>query len=286
MFSLTVHVIKKTPPNAFNRLNHPAHKNDGINRTQTMRFYPFVFTGKEKDEETGYGYFGARYMDHELMTMWLSVDPLADKYPSISPYHYCHWNPILFTDPDGRNDSIILHGDLSSRKSAIIQMNTQLINISIDEKTNGSLTYSGVPVTEEEKYIANIIDSKLVTVHLHVQMDNNIYGIMKINEGGGAFMGNTLEYSDKGDPIHANAKQFVNVKTTRDNDQRKGILIWHEVSEAYEGGLISLRRGQFSPATGTQSVYIQAHQEADKHFNGNLIKYELKEGIYGYSLTK
>ena len=28
----------------------------------------FTFTGKERDEETGYGYFGARYMDHELMT--------------------------------------------------------------------------------------------------------------------------------------------------------------------------------------------------------------------------
>ena len=44
-------------------------------------------TGKEKDEETGYGYFGARYTDHELMTMWLSVDPMTDKYPSISPYN-------------------------------------------------------------------------------------------------------------------------------------------------------------------------------------------------------
>ena len=54
----------------------------------------FTFTGKERDNETGYGYFGARYMDHELMTMWLSVDPLADKYPSISPYAYCAWNPV------------------------------------------------------------------------------------------------------------------------------------------------------------------------------------------------
>ena len=49
-------------------------------------------TGKEKDTETGYGYFGARYMDHELMTMWLSVDPMADKYPSMSPYANCAWN--------------------------------------------------------------------------------------------------------------------------------------------------------------------------------------------------
>ena len=59
-------------------------------------------TGKERDEETGYGYFGARYMDHELMTMWLSVDPMADKYPSISPYAYCAWNPVKLVDPDGR----------------------------------------------------------------------------------------------------------------------------------------------------------------------------------------
>ena len=63
----------------------------------------FTFTGKELDEETGYGYFGARYMDHELMTMWLSVDPMADKYPGISPYSYCAWNPVKLVDPDGRD---------------------------------------------------------------------------------------------------------------------------------------------------------------------------------------
>ena len=84
-------------------MNQIAHKNEGENRTQTMRFHPIVFTGKEKDEETGYGYFGARYMDHELTGMWLSVDPMADEYPGISPYAYCAWNPIKMIDPDGRD---------------------------------------------------------------------------------------------------------------------------------------------------------------------------------------
>lgn len=37
------------------------------------------------------------------MTMWLSVDPMADKYPSISPYAYCAWNPVKLVDPDGRD---------------------------------------------------------------------------------------------------------------------------------------------------------------------------------------
>lgn len=61
------------------------------------------FTGKEKGYETGYHYFGARYNDSELLTGWLSVDPMADKYPSMSPYKYCAWNPVKLVDPDGRD---------------------------------------------------------------------------------------------------------------------------------------------------------------------------------------
>jgi len=61
----------------------------------------FKFTGKERDQETGYDYFGARYYSSEL-SVWLSVDPLADKYPSTSPFMYVLGNPIRYTDPDGR----------------------------------------------------------------------------------------------------------------------------------------------------------------------------------------
>ena len=34
--------------------------------------------------------------------IWLSPDPLLDKYPYISPYAYCNWNPVKNIDPDGR----------------------------------------------------------------------------------------------------------------------------------------------------------------------------------------
>ena len=76
------------------------YRND-YTQSISKNFSRFSFTGKEKDEETGFGYFGARYMDHELTTMWLSVDPMADKYPSISPYNYCMWNPVKRVDPNG-----------------------------------------------------------------------------------------------------------------------------------------------------------------------------------------
>ena len=81
-----------------------------FNPTQTIEvkrlyysFEHFTFTGKERDSETGFSYFGARYYDSDILTGWLSVDPMADKYPSLSPYNYCAWNPVKLVDPDGRD---------------------------------------------------------------------------------------------------------------------------------------------------------------------------------------
>ena len=62
-------------------------------------------TGKERDSETGFSYFGARYYDSDILTGWLSVDPMADKYPGHSPYQYCRWNPIKRIDVGGLFDT-------------------------------------------------------------------------------------------------------------------------------------------------------------------------------------
>ena len=62
----------------------------------------FTFNGKEKDYESGFHYYGARYYWSVALTGWLGVDPLADKYPSVSPYAYCAWNPMRLIDPNGR----------------------------------------------------------------------------------------------------------------------------------------------------------------------------------------
>ena len=60
----------------------------------------YTFSAKEKDAETGYSYFGARYYSSDL-SVWLSVDPMSDKYPSMSPYVYCANNPVKLVDPNG-----------------------------------------------------------------------------------------------------------------------------------------------------------------------------------------
>ncbi len=63
---------------------------------------PYQFNGKERDEETGLYNYGARYYDPSL-SVWLGVDPLADKFYSWSPYHYATNNPINIIDYDGRD---------------------------------------------------------------------------------------------------------------------------------------------------------------------------------------
>ena len=67
----------------------------------------FAFSAKERDVETGLSYFGARYYSSDL-SIWLAVDPMSDKYPSLSPYVYCANNPILMIDDDGNEyDNVI-----------------------------------------------------------------------------------------------------------------------------------------------------------------------------------
>ena len=64
---------------------------------------PYKFNGKQFDEETGLYYYGARYLN-PVTSLWYGVDPLAEKFPNIGAYVYCHGNSINMIDPDGKDD--------------------------------------------------------------------------------------------------------------------------------------------------------------------------------------
>ena len=61
---------------------------------------PYQFTGYEKDQETGLHYAEARYYDSRL-SIFLSVDRFAEKFPWQSPYCYASNNPIRYMDING-----------------------------------------------------------------------------------------------------------------------------------------------------------------------------------------
>ena len=65
---------------------------------------PLKFLGKEWDHQHGLDLydFGARLYD-PAVGRWTTMDPLCEKYYSVSPYAYCHDNPVNRIDPDGRD---------------------------------------------------------------------------------------------------------------------------------------------------------------------------------------
>ena len=64
----------------------------------------YLTTQHERDQETGLDYRGARYYDADV-ARFLSLDPLAIKFPAWSAYNYVVGNPIIFTDPTGKAPS-------------------------------------------------------------------------------------------------------------------------------------------------------------------------------------
>jgi RHS repeat-associated protein len=95
---------------------------------------PYRFTGKERDEETGLYYYGARYLDPKT-SRWLSTDPALSEYIPGAPindeakkrnsnlpgmggvfntvnlhlYHYAGNNPVKYKDPTGLFDIVAIY---------------------------------------------------------------------------------------------------------------------------------------------------------------------------------
>ena len=74
------------------------------NTVDEQKKQPYKYNGKELDQMHGLNLYdySARYYE-SAVGRFTSVDPLAEKYYSWSPYVYGGNNPILNIDPDGRD---------------------------------------------------------------------------------------------------------------------------------------------------------------------------------------
>ena len=136
------------------------------------------FTGKERDSETGFSYFGARYYDSDLMTAWLSVDPMADKYPGLSPYAYCAWNPIKLVDPDGRKiDSTSMNENIRNLITENVYFSEAVDVLAKDERN----IYKFNPMDKPTIISINEKEDKVVRGNLVCEGVTNGIGLININ---------------------------------------------------------------------------------------------------------
>jgi RHS repeat-associated protein len=102
---------------------------------------PYKFGNKELDRTNGMDFydFEARVFDPTLMR-FLSPDPLAEKYYSVSPYVYCLNNPVRYVDLDGKD--------------------IKLFNIvKYDNNGNPTMGYSGKVSAKTESALKDLINT-------------------------------------------------------------------------------------------------------------------------------
>lgn len=110
---------------------------------------PFKFSGKELDAITGLYDHGARSRN-PISTLWYGEDPLWEKFPEMSPYAYCHANPIRLIDPDGRNDN-----EANQKTGSEQRFNTQ--QNSFTDKINQKLSDFGNTLSKAASDLGNAV---------------------------------------------------------------------------------------------------------------------------------
>jgi RHS repeat-associated protein len=143
LYELTNHLgnVMVTINDRLNPVNLPAGTPPGPNVVSSQDYYPFGmlmpgrtflagaaqsyrygYNGKEKNDEIeGAGNqldYGDRMYDPRL-GRWLSIDPIANRYPGYSPYNYAADNPIIFLDEEGDGGKQPLDPTLKARLNSI-----------------------------------------------------------------------------------------------------------------------------------------------------------------------
>ncbi|MEI6349105.1 MAG: RHS repeat-associated core domain-containing protein [Bacteroidota bacterium] len=141
-------------------------------RTETeVSLKRYKYVGKERDEETGLYYYGARYYAAWLCR-FVSVDPLQFKYPHYTPYQYAGNKPITYIDLDGLEESIETYTNQYIRPSS--DSNGKRLKT----VTGFTLDSSRKPSKDEKQMFGLVMNSLKIptngTLKVYNDNDNNI----------------------------------------------------------------------------------------------------------------
>ena len=208
----------------------------------------FTFSAKERDVETGLSYFGSRYYSSDL-SIWLSVDPMASKYPGLSPYVYCANNPVKLVDPNG--ETVIVSGD--GAEEVVNQLNNVTSkNFTLDLNENGEMVCFGKAKTRTDRLIKKAINSNKETVNIVANNSNEFtdrndekHSYSQDDSGGGFYGGGAYGGSVVSDK-HSTSYQYVNPKALANLDKLVGDKIvgkymLHEFAEGFFSAKIGHR---------------------------------------------
>ena len=130
----------------------------------------YRYTGKEKDEESGLYYFGARYYS-SATGIFISADPLLEKYPNVSPYAYCMNNPVKYIDPTGEEVQVIFEEE-NGEKQTVQYKDGKLYTLDGNEYTGNNKYANAVlkdlnQLSKDHKVLKDRLDDLVNSENIH-----------------------------------------------------------------------------------------------------------------------
>jgi RHS repeat-associated protein len=268
--------------NAIQYMHYLPYGEAWIDQQSTSWNAPYTFTGKIKDAETGYNYFGARYYDSQL-SVWLSVDPMSDQYPSMSPYTYCANNPIMMVDPDGR--MVTMFGELAE---LAIQHLNNYSDLGIYIQENGQLARLSDGHSKLDQILTFMIDNPKYEFEMYCSSQplyNACEGSNSYAIDGSAYLGNEVYLDNENNVTKVKAYQYLDVSALANIDHGKRIeggSVAHEFVEAFCGALLAdINKSGSTISTIFGSNYPKVHAMANTIICGTLApKNEYIEYLY------
>ena len=114
------------------------------------------------------GYFAA-------MGRFMTVDPLAERNYSISPYAYCSGNPINRIDPDGMDDVYSRDGKFIEHNDNEIDKKNDHIVIRDQNFVKQALIAGGLGDSKEVQAMPDVIDTQIESTLLSAKSYSNIF---------------------------------------------------------------------------------------------------------------
>ncbi|MEZ4850185.1 MAG: RHS repeat-associated core domain-containing protein [Bacteroidia bacterium] len=183
-------------------------------------------------------------LDATALARFISTDPLAEKYPGLSPYNYVANNPVILIDPDGREIYIVIDGQAQKVTQA-----------ELDNPDNNSFAYQSLRASlqVEDNYVGKYLQNAEHDIYIGFGADptNTLPNAQKFNQG----QGNSFAYDD------SKTEQFYGVDDISDFGATFDGL---DISQSKEAGksysLITLKEGFYgeSATSETKKSYFSS----------------------------
>ena len=217
--------------------------------------------GKEWVGFAGLGWHDNRARWHDALLMrFTTPDPLAEKYPDLSPYAFCANNPMKITDVYG--DSLSLFGDISDVNTTISIMNRPLQNlVDISIQNNGLVRMPDLSQSTINKMTTN-----------QIQYYNYLNRIINGNDG------HTMVFVENGTSVKIGNAETATIDVAdmialgNDADVNATSALFHELAEQY---LIQVRGKSLEKAHNAASAL-----ESLVNFSGNAIDSNRRNDLF------